>query len=137
MYRAIGAISAVLISVIGALWFMIENRSNDLEQLNRFTAAGNSDAPRMIDSVTRLESVSVEFPAVVFYYTILLPEDEIDIEEVEKSNVQWFKSQACSNQQVVQKVLEPGYKIVQSYQDVSKRHILRLSLGNDICTDNT
>jgi len=137
MYRVIGVISALLIFVIGILWLMIDGRSKDIEQLNRFAAAGNSQAPRMVDAATRLDSVSVEFPAVVFHYTILVPIDQIDVDELKEINERWFRTQACTNQEVLKKVLEPGYKIVRSYQDVSESHVLRMSFGNEFCNENT
>jgi len=137
MYRIIGGISAILVLTVGVIWIAIDGRAKDIEQLNRFAAAGNAQAPAMVDSVTRLDSVSVEFPAVVFHYTVLLPADQVDINQVKESNVNWFKSQACTNPEVVKNIIEPGYEIVRSYQDIKQKHIFRMSLGGEICDQNT
>ncbi|WP_317933577.1 hypothetical protein [Halioxenophilus sp. WMMB6] len=137
MYRTIGGVSLILVVAIAALWIVIDGRSKDIEQLNRFAAAGNSQTPQMIDSITRLDSVSVEFPAVVFHYTLLLPASEIDIEKVKESNINWFKDQACGNSDVQKSILEPGYEIVRTYQDIEQHHVFRMSLGNSLCGQNT
>ena len=137
IYRIIGVVLVILIVVIAALWKAIDERSKDVRQLNRFAAAGNSQAPRMIDPVTRLDSVSVEFPAVVFHYTLLLPTSEVDVAKVKENNISWFKINACENTEVMKSVLEPGYKIVRSYQDIERNHIFRMSLGSGVCSQNS
>ena len=105
MYRVIAVICGILVVAIGVLWFLIDQRSASIRQLNQFAAAGNSQTPRMINELTRLDSVSTDVSAVVFNYTILLPEPEIDIDAIKTQELDWFVNVACKNVQVQSMVL--------------------------------
>ena len=136
-FRIIGIICALLVVAIIVLWFMIAERSGRISQLNSFAAAGNANAPRMIDDVTRLEGVSVEYPAVVFHYTFVVPADMVDLTLLESRERLWFQEDACANEQVMATVLEPGYEIVRSYQDSQQNVVLQLRLGIEQCQPGT
>ncbi len=137
MYQIISGICVFLVIAIGALWLMIDQRREDIRQLNRFAAAGNSQTPRMINEFTRLDSVSIKNAAVVFHYTVLLPKSEIDIDAIKNQELNWFIGIACSNEQVQSIVLNPGYEIVRSYIDSSETELLTMRLGGSQCQEPT
>lgn len=137
MYRIISGICILLVFAIGVLWLMIDQRSEDIRQLNRFAAAGNSQTPQMINEFTRLDSVSTDNSAVVFHYTVLLPKAEIDIAAIERQEYNWFVGIACENEQVQKMVLNPGYEIVRSYMDSSDNKLLTIRLGGSLCQERT
>ncbi len=137
LFRLIAYASMVLVVVIAVLWYMIVQRGKDIAQLNRFAAAGNAQAPVMVDEITRLESVGVEYPSVVFHYTVLIPSREVDPNAIRESGLSWLKSNACGNPQVEEMVLEPGYSIKRSYKDTEGLLILELEMGSDACSGST
>lgn len=116
---------------------MIGQRSEAVAQLNRFAAAGNSGAPKMVNEYTQLDSVSVEFPSVVFNYTLMVSKENIDITALEQSEISWFLVNACNNQQVQEMVLRPGYLIQRRYTDLSGNLVLNIELGSEICNEHT
>ena len=135
MYRAQASACVILIVAIGVLWFMIDQRTKEIGQLNGFAAAGNSETPRIINEFTRLDLVSVDIPAVVFHYTILLPTDEVDVAALRNQELSWFLNVACKSKQVQSMVLKPGYEIVRSYKDESQKALFSMRLGIDQCQD--
>ncbi len=134
MIRAITAVSVGLVMVVVLLVVKIDHRSKDLRQLNRFAAAGNSLAPRMIDELTRLERVSVQFPALIFRYTVLLPAADIDVDALEEQQLMWFREVACSDDKFQSMVIQPGYEVVRAYVDRSHVPILTVRLSHRNCT---
>jgi len=116
---------------------MIDQRSKEIGQLNRFVAAGNSETPKMINEFTRLDFVSSEVSAVIFHYTILLPASEVDVAALRNQELNWFITVACRNEQVQSMVLNPGYEIVRSYKDESDGTLVNIRLGIKQCHDNT
>ncbi len=133
MYKIIGITCGVLVIAIAVLWIMIDKRSSDIGQLQRFAAAGNLQAPRMFNYITRLDSVSTDKMAVIFHFTVMLKESEIDNQSIQANELQWFRTEACTNPQIKETILEPGYAIVRSYQDIDQIHLFQMRLGQTQC----
>ena len=133
MYRVIWITSGFLVIAIAVLWFMIDQRSKEILQIQRFVAAGNSVTPTMINDHTRLDEISSEGMAVVFHYSLMLDISQINISALEEQEQAWFSDVACHTEEIVKKVLEPGFEVIRRYRDLEQRHVLEMRFGEDNC----
>lgn len=133
MKKISAAIGLLLILAIGVLYYMIEERTHNITQLNRLAAAGNSTVPTMVDEVTRLDSVEAKNYSLQFSYTIIDDSAYQGSEAQREKVTSWYKMSACENQQIRGALLSKGISIIYSYKNPKGDPISSFSYTEEDC----
>ena len=108
----------LLVVVIVALYFVIDQRSETVREINAFVQVGSTGLPRQVDEYTVLESVYSEEMEIYFEYSMQKYNDYS--ENVHRESVLgMFKSLVCKTPRFKQELLENGVKFNFLYKEVS------------------
>ncbi|TQV71713.1 hypothetical protein FKG94_18850 [Exilibacterium tricleocarpae] len=125
--------AVVLIITIIVLYFAIEERRSNVEQLNQLATAGNSRLPVMVDEVTRMDSMVADRYTLRFTYTLFTDSAAVDGDQLRRKVRDWFRESACSSDVVQDKVLSKGIPLVYSYRSFAGEPIAQYSFDESDC----
>ena len=131
---------AILIGLSIPIYSNIEQRINHDLELNEELKKYTQDLPKMLDSVTRLDSIEAYDGEVYYKNSILLDDDtKMDYSKVK----QILKKTACNNEAILRIIEEPTLRLINNegkvhyhYTEENSKKITEFTIKKSDCLLN-